>query len=98
MNHIYVSNEVFDACYVDYIDFKKYEDDIINNLNAKKNKVCEKSGCNREQSKLKFLQAEILKLRNENTSLKDNNKYKLKLLNHLPLVNVAAQLLTKEKL
>ena len=32
MNHSYVSNDVFDAFYVDII--KKYVDDIINSLNA----------------------------------------------------------------
>ena len=48
-------------------------DDIINILNIK-NAVCEKSHSNKDQSKLQFLQAEILKLRNENTSLKDDNK------------------------
>ena len=42
--------------------------------------VCEKSGSNNGQSKLKFLEAEILKLRNENTSLKDDNKTKLKII------------------
>ena len=53
-------------------------DDIINSLNIK-NAVCEKSGSNNDQSKLQFLEAEILKLRNENTSMKDNNKSKLKI-------------------
>ena len=48
-------------------------DDIINSLNTK-NAVCEKSGCNNDQRKSQFLEAEILKLRNENTSLKDDKK------------------------
>ena len=73
LNHSYVSNYVFDTFYVDYLEFKKYMDDIINILNIK-NAVCEKSHSNKDQSKLQFLQAEILKLRNENTSLKDDNK------------------------
>ena len=42
MNHSHVSNDVFDAFYVDYVEFKKYDDDIINSLNIK-NAVCEKS-------------------------------------------------------
>ena len=46
---------------------------IINSLNAK-SEVCEKSNSNNDQSKLKFLVADILKLRNENTSLKNDNK------------------------
>ena len=35
MNYSYISNEVFDAFYVDYIEFKKYVDDIINSLMQK---------------------------------------------------------------
>ena len=35
MNYSYVSNEVFDTFYEDYIEFKNYMDDIINDLNAK---------------------------------------------------------------
>ena len=35
MNYSYVSNDVFDAFYVDYIEFKKYMDDIINSFNTK---------------------------------------------------------------
>ena len=57
MNHSYVSNDVF--C-LDYIEFKKYVDDIINSLNAK-NGVCEKSGINNDQSKLKFSRGRDLK-------------------------------------
>ena len=52
-------------------------DDIINSLNAK-NEVCEKSASNKDQSKL---------------SLEDDIKWKLKMiLNHFPLINVAAQM------
>ena len=54
-------------------------DDIIDSLNER-NEVWEKSGSNNDQSKLKFLEAEFLKLRNENTSLKDNNESKLKII------------------
>ena len=53
MNHSHVSNDVFYAFYIDYIEFKKYVDDIINSLNAKK-EVCRKSGSNNNQSKLNF--------------------------------------------
>ena len=35
MNYSYVSNDVFDAFYVDYIEFKKNVDDIISSLNTK---------------------------------------------------------------
>ena len=82
LNHSYVSNDVFDTFYVDCTEFKKYVDDIINSLNAK-SKVYEKSGSKNDQSKLKLLEAEILKLRNENTSLKNDNKPKLKIIEYL---------------
>ena len=39
MNHSYVSNDIFDVFYVDYVEFKKYLDDI-NSFNAK-SEVCE---------------------------------------------------------
>ena len=67
MNYSYISNEVFDAFYVDYIEFKKYVDDIINSLNAK-SEVYKKYGINNDQIKLKLLEEEILKLKNENTT------------------------------
>ena len=57
-------------------------DDIFNGLNAK-NEVYKKSGSNNDQRKLKFLEAQILKLRNENTSLEDNNKSKFKIIESL---------------
>ena len=94
MNHSYLSNDVF--C-LDYIEFKKYVDDIINSLNAK-NEVCEKSGRNIDQSKLKFLEAEILKLRNENTSLKDNNKSKLKIIESLTTCQRRCTIINYEEL
>ena len=97
MNHNYVSNDVFDAFYVDYIEFKKYVDDIVNSLNIK-NAVCEKSGSNNDQSKLQFLEAEILKLRNENTSLKDDNKFKLKIIESLTTYQCSCTIVNNEKL
>ena len=53
MNHSYLNNDVFDTFYVDYTEFKKYVDHIINRLNAK-NEICERSGTKNNQSKLKF--------------------------------------------
>ena len=64
------------------MEFKKSVDDIIDSLNAK-NEVCEKFGSNNGQSKLKFLEAGILKLRNENAILKDDNKSKFKIIESL---------------
>ena len=75
MNYSYVSNEVFDVFYVDYIEFKKYVDFIINGLNVK-NRVDEISGSSNDQSKLKFLEVEILKIKTNNASLKECNKSK----------------------
>ena len=84
MNYSYVSNEVFDAFYVDYIEFKKYADNIINSLNVK-NRVYEISGSKNDQSKLKFLKVEILKLQTYNASLKEYNKFKSKIIKSLTI-------------
>ena len=54
-------------------------DDITNSLIIK-NAVCVKFGSNNDQSKLQFLEVEIQKLRNENTSLKEDHKSKLKVI------------------
>ena len=97
LNHSYVSNYVFDTFYVDYVEFKKYMDDIINILNIK-NAVCEKSRSNKDQSKLQFLQAEILKLRNENTSLKDDNKSKLKIIESRTTCQRSCTIVNNDKL
>ena len=72
-------------------------DDIINSLNAK-NEVCEKSGCNNDQSKLKLLEAEILKLRNEGTSLKVDNKSKLQIIESLNTCQCSCKRVNIEKL
>ena len=71
-------------------------DDIINSLNAKK-EVRKKSGSNNDQSKLKFLEGEILKLRNEN-SLKDDNKSKLKIIESLTTCQRSCTIVNNEKL
>ena len=69
-------------------------DDV--NLNAKK-ELYKKSGSNNDQSKLKFLEAEILKLRNENTSLKDDNKSKLKITESVTTCQSSCTIVNKEK-
>ena len=56
---------------------------ILLSLNAKK-ELCEKSGSNNDRSKLKFLEVEILKLRNEPHSYQNTltrNDWKLVKLN-----------------
>ena len=60
--------------------------------------VCEKSGSKNGQSKLKFLEAEILKLRNKNTSLKDDNKYKLKIIESLTTCQYSCTIVNNKKL
>ena len=97
LNHSYISNHVFDAFHVDYIEFKKYVDDIINSLNVK-NEVCKKSGSNSDQIKLKLLEAEILKLRNENTTLKHDNKFKLKIIESLTTSQRSCTVFNNKKL
>ena len=71
--------------------------DITNSLNAK-NEVCKKSGSNNDQSKLEFLEAEILKVRNENTSLKDDNKSKLKIMESLTTRQRSCTVVNNKKL
>ena len=63
-----------------------------------KAKYAKKSGSNNDQSKLKFLEAEILKLRNEDISLKDNNKSKLKVIELFTTCQRCCRIVNNEKL
>ena len=69
---------------------------ITGNVAKHSGKCCQTfQESNKDQSKLKFLTAEILKLTNLNTSLKDDYKSKLKIIESLTtLVHVSAQSLT----
>ena len=69
-NHNYVSLKLFKTC-CDYIEYKRYINDIIQNISS--NKEIGKSFENEmefQQSKIKLLQQEIQTLKNENKKLK----------------------------
>ena len=78
-------------------NLKKYGDDIISSLNAK-NELWEKSGRNNDQIKLKFLEADILNIRNEHTSLKNDNKSKIKIIKSLTTCQRRHAIVNNEKL
>ena len=78
-------------------NLKKYVDDIISSLNAK-NKLCKKSGSSNDQIKLKFLEAEILEVKSEHTSLKNDNKSKLKTIESLTFCQCRYAIVNNEKL
>ena len=53
---------------------------------------------NNDQSKLKFLEAEILKLKNENASFKGDNKSKVKMIESLTTCQRSCTILNNKKL
>ena len=57
-----------------------------------------KPGSNNNRSKLKFPEVEIIKLKNENTSLKDYNKLKSKIIKPLTTCQSSRTIVNKEKL
>ena len=80
-NHNFVSLELFNTFYDDYIEYKHYVNDVIQNISF--NKELGKSFENEtksQQSKLKLLQKEIQILKNENKDLKEENKSHLKII------------------
>ena len=71
-NHNFVSLELFNTFYDDYIEYKHYVNDVIQNISF--NKELGKSFENEtksQQSKIKLLQQEIQTLKNENKDLKE---------------------------
>ena len=78
-NHNFVSLELFNACYDDYIEYKHYVNDVMQNISS--NKESEKSfedETKSQQSKTKLLQQEIQTLKNENKDLKEESISHLK--------------------
>ena len=70
-SHNFVSLELFKTFYDDYIEYKHYVNDVIQNISS--NKELGKSFLDEiksEQSKTKLLQQEIQTLKNENEVLK----------------------------
>ena len=86
-NRNYVSLELFNTFYDDYIEYKHYvNDDVIQNISF--NKELGKSVENEtksRQSKIKLLQQEIQTLKNENKDLKEENKSHLKIIELLSI-------------
>ena len=80
-NHNFVSLELFNTFYDDYIEYKHYVNDVMQNISS--NKELGKSFENdtkTQQSKIKLLQQEIQTLKNEKKDLKEENKYHLKII------------------
>ena len=80
-NHNFVSLELFNTFYDDYIEYKYYVNDIIQNISF--NKELGKSFENEtksQQNKIKLLQKEIQTLKIENKDLKEENKSHLKII------------------
>ena len=73
--------ELFNTFYDDYIEYKQYVNDVIENIRS--NKELGKSfedETKYQQSKIKLLQQEIQILKNENKDLKEENKSHLKII------------------
>ena len=73
--------ELFNTFYDDYIEYKHYVNDVIENIRS--NKELGKSfedETKYQQSKIKLLQQEIQILKNENKDLKEENKSHLKII------------------
>ena len=80
-NHNFVSLELFNTFYDDYIEYKHYVNDVIQNISF--NKELGESFENEtksQQSKIKPLQQEIQTLKNENKGLKEEKKSHLKII------------------
>ena len=72
-NTIYVKNDVFEALYEDYLEFKGYVNDILNTLIAKDDILhpTEKENTTDHCKKIKSLQNQIEDLEKENEDLKE---------------------------
>ena len=69
-NHNFVSLELFNTFYDDYIEYKHYVNDVIQNISSNKELVISfENETKSQQSKTKLLQQEIQTLKNENKGL-----------------------------
>ena len=71
--NIYVSNDVFDAFYEDYLEYKGYVNDTLNTLIPKDNIFhrIEKENTTKHSKKVKSLENQIENLKRENQFLKE---------------------------
>ena len=72
-NNIYVKNDVFEAFYEDYLEYKGYVNDILNTLIPKDDILhrTEKENTTEHSKKIKSLQNQIEDLKKENEVLKE---------------------------
>ena len=77
--------ELFNTFYDDYIEYKHYVNDVIQNISSDKELGKSFEGETKsQQSKIKLLQQEIQTLKNKNKGLKEENKSHLKIIELLP--------------
>ena len=70
--NIYVSNDVFDAFYEDYLEYKGYVNDTLNTLIPKDNIFhrIEKENTTKHSKKVKSLENQIESVSQRNTNIK----------------------------
>ena len=76
----FVKNKVFNTFYKDYVEFKHYLYDIIKLVTPVRSLSDEN---NFKKTKIKSLEEEIKKLKNENTTLRENILTQLKIIENL---------------
>ena len=80
----FVKNEVFNTFYEDYVEFKHYVNDIMKLVISNSELLASLSDENNfEKKKIKSLEDEIKKLKNENTTLRENILTQLKIIENL---------------
>ena len=80
-NHNFVSLELFNTFYGDYIEYKHYVNDVIQNISSNKELGNSfKDETKSQQNKTKLLPQETQTLKNENKDLKEENKSHLKII------------------
>ena len=76
-----MSLELFNIFYDDYIEYKRYVNDVIKNISSNKELgIRFENETKSQQSKIKLLQQEIQTLKNENEDLKEENRSHLKII------------------
>ena len=76
----FVKNEVFNTFYEDYVECKHYVNDIMKSVTSVTSLSDEN---NFEKKKIKSLEEEIKKLKNENTTLRENILTHFKIIENL---------------
>ena len=80
----FVKNEVFNTFYEDYVEFKHYVNDIMKSVTPNSELLTSLSDENNfEKTKIKSLEEELKKLKNENATLTENILTQLKIVENL---------------